>query len=252
MDLPEYLKKLGLGEKEARTYLASLELGESNIVPIAEKVGLPRTSVAYLLEKLDELGLIEILERRGRKHYLPYPPRTILTKFKEKEEQAKENSQSFAELVPELNRLYEHTPTQPKVRIFKGEELQDIYEEMLLVHPTEICYVGSTQQIEEAIGARFLKDWVKRRAEAKIWTRAIRVRNQEPKDTIYAPGEDGQRDVRYAPSRFQSPANILIYGNTVVVTTTAAESFGVVTTSQDYATSMQNWFEELWEQAKQI
>ncbi|HSI21100.1 MAG TPA: helix-turn-helix domain-containing protein [Verrucomicrobiae bacterium] len=247
MDLPEYLKKLGLGAKEARTYLACLELGESNIVPIAEKVKLPRTSVAYLLEKLQEEGLIEILERRGRKHYIPYPPRNILTKFKEKEEQAKEHSASFAQLVPELNRLYENTPHQPKVRIFKGEELRDIYEEMLNTKPKEICYVGSTKQIEEVVGARFLQDWVKRRAAAGIWTRAIRVKSEEPKDSVYAAGKEGQRDVRYAPTGFKSPANILIYGDTVVVVTTAKESFGVVTTSPDYATSMQSWFEELWE-----
>lgn len=246
MDIHDFLKKLGLEDKESRTYLACLELGESNIVPIAEKVQLPRTSVAYLLEKLEKAGFIEILERRGRKHYIPYPPRTILTMFKEKEERAKEYSESFSQLVPELTRLYEQTPSVPKVRIFKGEELREIYEEMLLMKPTEICYVGSTQQIEAVVGPRFLKDWVKRRSEAKIWTRAIRVKSGEPKDAVYATGEAGQREVRYAPDRFRSPANILIYDDTVVVVTTAKESFGVVTTSADFAASMQSWFEELW------
>lgn len=161
------------------------------------------------------------------------------------------HAKSFAQLIPELNRLYESTPSQPKVRIFKGEELRDIYEEMLVTRPKEICYLGSTEQIEEVVGARFLKDWVKRRAEAKIWTRAIRVKAQEPKDSVYSSGKEGQREVRYAAKNFLCPANILIYDDTVVVVTTAKESFGVVTTSADYATSMQSWFEELWEKYKE-
>jgi len=44
------LEKLGLNEKEARVYLALLELGESNIQGLSAKSSVKRTTVYDILE----------------------------------------------------------------------------------------------------------------------------------------------------------------------------------------------------------
>ena len=46
------LKNLGLSEKAAQVYLASLELGEAPVQKLAERAGLKRTTVYYVLEEL--------------------------------------------------------------------------------------------------------------------------------------------------------------------------------------------------------
>jgi len=50
--LNETLLQMGLNEKEAKVYLACLELGGATIAEIAEKSGVKRTSIYNFLEEL--------------------------------------------------------------------------------------------------------------------------------------------------------------------------------------------------------
>ena len=106
--------------------------------------------------------------------------------------------------------------------------------------------MGNTTNIEEAVGDRFLRDWIRRRAEKQIRSRTIRVRDGEQDVPEYAGTKSLLRTIRYAPEGMVTPAIVMVYGDNVAAVTTAQESFGVVTTSRDYARSMQAWFEALW------
>lgn len=54
----EKLKNLGLNEKEARVYLAALELGEASVQEIAQKSGVKRVTAHVAIEKLKTEGLL--------------------------------------------------------------------------------------------------------------------------------------------------------------------------------------------------
>ena len=54
------LKDIGLTEKEATVYLASLSLGSGNVAQIAQVSGIKRTTVYSVLESLKQKGLIRI------------------------------------------------------------------------------------------------------------------------------------------------------------------------------------------------
>jgi len=247
LEIKSYLKNLELSKKEIKTYLACLELGESHIVPISQKVGIPRTTLVYILDGLKERGLIEIVPKRGRRLYLPLPPRTLVTLYKQRRDKMDEQLDSLQSALPELNRLYSLTPFQPKVRFFQGQdELRQLYEEMLQAPVNEIVYIGDVQEIEMSLGANYLKTWVRRRSDAQIKTRGIRIRSGEVDDPAYTQTREYNRNLRYAPEGFASPSNILIYADTVVVMTTAKESLGLAITSRDYATTMKAFFTEVW------
>ena len=246
MDLKPLLTELGLNEKEIRAYLACLELGESAIMPIVHKTGLVRTSLIYILEKLRERGLLEIVQHQTHRRYLPLPPRKLLTLIQQQESKLKEQAHKLEHSLPELNRLYASTPFQPRIRVFKDLELRELYEDMTNSPINQICYVGDTTNIADPVGDRFLRNWIRRRAAKGIHSKAIRIKSGERDVPEYVARQELLRTVRYAPDGFESPAVIYIYGDNVAVVTTAKESFGVVTTSREYAKSMQNWFDELW------
>jgi sugar-specific transcriptional regulator TrmB len=74
----ETLIKLGLSEKEAAVYLATLELGEDTALNIAEKSQVNRTTTYVILEKLMKLGLASTVERGKKTVFVaedPRPPR---------------------------------------------------------------------------------------------------------------------------------------------------------------------------------
>ncbi len=250
MNIKTYLKQLNLSENEIKVYLALLELGETKIVPITKRVELPRTTVYHILEKLRDKKLIEIIQTTTRRIYTPLPPRNILTLLKTKKENLSEQIDSLEHSIPELNRLYEISPFQPKVRFFPGMEIRKVYEEILEAGVDESWYVGEASKIVEALGSNYLKRWIKRRVEAGIKSKSVRIKEEELKEPIFGATKDFLREIRYAPKDFKSPTHILVYGDHVAIITTGEENFGVVITSREFAISMRNWFKQLWKISK--
>lgn len=247
MIIDDLFESFGLTAKQQRVYKACLERGESTIMPIARSAGLPRTTISYILEQLDETGLILILKKNNRKLYVPTPPRKILTLLRQKQTELETQTQMLTESLPELNRLLGSNRSDAQVRIYTGQnEVRQIYEEILDAPIREVWYVGDTSQIRDALGDRYLKQWIRKRIVKKIHAKAIRIRQGELPDPEYVYRTEGLRTTRFAPEGFVSPANILIFANTVLILTTAKESLGIAVTSKDFATSMKNWFQQLW------
>lgn len=246
LELQKYLTEIGLDDKEISVYLTCLQLGEGSIVPIVEKTQLPRTTVFHILERLSKDKLIEIIETETRRIYTPYPPRAILTRLRNRRTIINEQVNAFEDALPELLRMYDVSPFQPKVRMFKGEDIRNIFEDITNTHPETIEYIGETTNIVSVTGERWLKNWIKKRAALEIKSRSIRIASEEIADPMYGQSKELMRTIRYAPTGFQSPMQIYIYGDSVAHISTLAEGFGVIITSQEYATTMRNWFKELW------
>ncbi|MBI4087686.1 MAG: hypothetical protein HY434_02545 [Candidatus Liptonbacteria bacterium] len=250
MDIREVLRGLNLNQKEIDVYLASLEVGEGRITAISTKVGVPRTSLTYTLEKLRQRRLVEILQKNNRKIYIPLPPRKVISLLKNQRERLGEEIEELERALPQFDSLYS-ADSGPKIRIFQGtEEIKQIYEEMLEAPIDEIWYIGDTSKIEEILGGNYLKRWVKRRARANIKSKAIRVKTGEIYKSIYASSEELLRTVRFAPEGFESPSHILIYGNTLGIITTKKENVGLLIMSRDLATTMKSLFQEIWNNSK--
>lgn len=246
MNLENYLKELGLNEKEIQVYLANLSLGEVAIVPIVAKTQLPRTTVYHILERLNSEKLIEIIETATRRMYVPYPPRTILTRLQEHKNKLEEKIDSLEHSLPELMQLYSVSPFQPKVRMFHGIEVRQIFEDITNSPIDLIEYVSETDKIVGVTGEAWLKKWIQKRHDLGIKSHAIRVASKEIPDPMYGQSKELTRTVRYAPEGFISPTQVYIYGDSVALITTIAEGFGLIITSREYATTMRSWFRELW------
>ncbi|MEI6498490.1 MAG: helix-turn-helix domain-containing protein [bacterium] len=247
MEINNYLYELGLSDKEIKVYLAILELGENPIMPIKKKVGLPRTTAFHALEQLKSFGLIEILETPKRRVYVPYPPRKIVSVFNHKANKLREQAESIQKDMSELNQLFGSATFMPKVRFFVGDEIREIYEEILDSPIDELIFVGETNKIEGILGHNFFRDWVKRKVQKGIWTRSIRVKNEE---NLFFDPNDSLRKARFAPESFKAPAQIYIYHNSVAIISSANENFATVITSREYAGTMKHWFSELWKVSK--
>lgn len=250
MDIRDSLKQLGLDEKEINVYLACLELGSSAIVPIVNRIRMPRTTVFHILERLGELKLIEIVLKGNRHLYVPYPPRQIVTLLKQQKEDLEGKINTLEGSIPELMKLYHLSPFQPKVRFFQGMEIRKIYEEILETPIDEAYYVGENDKLIGLLGEDYMKKWIERRIKKGIVSKSIRVRSAEREEEVFSNEESYLRKIRYAPEGFQCPTHILIYGDNVVFITTGEEKFGLVITSRETAQSMENWFGELWKISK--
>ncbi len=84
MDLGRILIDLGLTDKEAKIYLAVLELNESVPGIISRKANVKRPTTYVLLENLIKKGLITTITRNKVIHYQAVDPKILLQTEKTK------------------------------------------------------------------------------------------------------------------------------------------------------------------------
>ena len=64
--LKNNLIELGLSEKEASVYLASLELGASSVQKISQQAKINRATTYVIIESLSKKGLMSTMEKAGK------------------------------------------------------------------------------------------------------------------------------------------------------------------------------------------
>ena len=118
--LIQSLLNLGLNEKEAKTYLACLELGSGTIQEIAQKAGVKRSSIYNFIDKLIEMSLISKTQKHNRYYFLAESPE-ILKKIQQK------NQTLLNKNVPDLIKMFEIDKAKTDFKYFRGESLAGIW-----------------------------------------------------------------------------------------------------------------------------
>ena len=77
-NLIELVRQYGLGENEAKLYIAALELGEASVQDMAKKAGVKRTSIYYMLDELESKGVLTTTKRNKKTYYIAASPTDLL------------------------------------------------------------------------------------------------------------------------------------------------------------------------------
>ena len=91
MEIIKNLQEQGLSEKEAKVYVACLELGDTTAGDVSFKSKLPRTLVYDLLSKLIEKGLIAYVIKNNIKYFKASEPQQFIKILKEKQKGNRRN-----------------------------------------------------------------------------------------------------------------------------------------------------------------
>ena len=107
------LKKLGLTEKEAKIYLACLELGTGTVVKISRKAEITRGSTYDVLEEMLDKGYVSKLHKDKHMVFSAVDPEILMKNYKDR-------LRDFEMALPELKGLFNQYSSRPKVRYFEG------------------------------------------------------------------------------------------------------------------------------------
>ncbi|MEZ4103645.1 MAG: helix-turn-helix domain-containing protein [Candidatus Paceibacterota bacterium] len=72
------ISDLGLSKTEAKVYLSVLELGEATIQEISKQSKIKRTSLYYILEKLNKESVILATKRNKKSSYVATSPKELM------------------------------------------------------------------------------------------------------------------------------------------------------------------------------
>ena len=244
MKYDDILLDLGLSDKEARTYLAILELGSSPIKPIAQRSGVKRTSIYNFIDRLVGTGLITQTKVGRAIHYQAAPPTRLA-------ELQRERLRAIEQGLPEFNVLFNTLSTNPRIHYFEGpEQIKNIAREELGCKKLA-SYIWPDATTTEAIGGiRFMQSIDKERIRKGVSIRSLRV--HKPTEHLFETsrvGKDFLREIRFAPPEYKIDMAMGLY-DTGKVSFFGKEGFGILIDSKDLYQLMSLLFELLWKKSK--
>lgn len=237
--LQKDLESTGLSENEAKTYLASLELGEATISRIAKKSGVKRTTSYLIMETLKEKGLISVFKKKSKTYFFAEDPRKLKEIIKETEEK-------IDRVMPELLSFANLIDKKPKIRYFEGVEgVMEVYRDTLRYPGQEIVawgpenYIGSADEV-------FFEDYVSKRLEKKIWVRAIGPDTRWIRKYTSRDKEQLRKSKLLPLEKFKTKIEIDLYGKNKIGLMSHKEGIGVIIESQDIHDTLKEIFETMW------
>lgn len=242
MEIIKELEKLGLSDKEAKVYLAALQLGPSSISEIAKTAELKRPTVYLIIDDLIKKNLINKMVKKGRVSYSSANPENILSFLEGKVFLAKH-------ILPELNAIYPSPIDQPKIKFYQGKNgLKNIYEEAFSSGANVFALVSLDKFFEifsEDENAYFFS--LLKNSGGRIYD-LIEVSDKKKK-YVSSYYRKGLSRIKELPPKFKIDTDILIMGNKI-----AMISFnnltGLIIEDSHLAKTHKQIFRYLWKSVK--
>ncbi len=241
--LEKELQKAGLTDKEAKVYLAVLELGEANIARIAQKSKVKRATVYLAVDSLKEKGLLSVAQKGSKTFFYAEDPRNIQKQLKEKEE-------AVSKIMPELLASFSFLDKKPNTRYFEGKSgIKQVFEDMLNYPNQEILTMYAEQY--KFFSDKFFFDYfIPERKKKKIWVRSIFPDNPEMR-ALYEENSNHFRQSKFVSNKkFNLKVEIALYGKNKIGILSFKEEFGLIIESQDIHDSLKGIFEVMWDVLK--
>jgi sugar-specific transcriptional regulator TrmB len=244
MVLEEQLSQLGLDAKEARFYLAALELGQASVRAIAQKAGISRTNAYDVLVRLMRKGAVTQVERGTAKkrktlEVVAEDPTRLLSNI--------DKQRSVLEaILPDLRSIYSRSAATPRVRIYQGVEgIRTVLYDTLKCRSKHLLGILSMRDLLDVPGRAETEAYIQDRVNRGVSLRVLRSREKDVGD-IWQSGEAELREVRYVPAGLVFTMTTWIYDDKVAIVSSRRENFGMTIESEELAQMQRNLFSVLW------
>jgi len=253
--LEKILEKIGLSEKEAKVYLATLELGQDSVQNISKKAGVNRPTTYFIMEKLMDLGLASTLEHGKKTLFVAESPKEILNILDREKQEVETRRNEIKESLNQFLAIYNAKEGKPLVRYFEGVdglEAMDRYGRESFKKNSEILSIIPIDIVEKQFTDRRQKS-LNERVKMGIRARAIYTHEDGP-----IPESVNKKNLRegiYIPrSSFPLDAAVTIYPEWGIKLYyyDPNKPYGVVIESSELAKNFKLFFELAWLGAKTL
>ncbi|MDB4303512.1 hypothetical protein N9934_01795 [Desulfosarcina sp.] len=246
------MREAGLTEGEIKVYLALLELGSSTSGPIIERSKVSRSIIYTLLDNLIEKGLVSFVTKEKTKYFQASEPQKILDYIEEREEKLQENKKKVEKMLPELM-LKKGMAKTSEVNVYMGfKGLTTAFEHLYskLKKGGKYYCLGIPSYQRETHHLYWQRDHV-RRAKAGITVQLL-FSKKAPKKVLVNRNSYAGSDARYTPTDIDTPANFVIYADTVLIILQEPNEITIEIINKGIADSFMAYFEEFWKLSKKF
>jgi sugar-specific transcriptional regulator TrmB len=239
------LVNLGLTEKEAKVYLAALELGKSPVQKISQKAGVNRATTYVIIEGMMKKGLMSSYHEDKKQFFFAESPEKLSILFKNQEQEIKRKGEYLEKLLPELKGLNISKEGRPVVRYFEGKEgLRAMAHELSdLKGDEDMKIIYSFDLLAKIFSEKEFLEMRKVRQKRKVKARVILNDDLER--------YDGDAEFyRISSKKYLISCDIAFFNNKVRIATLKGSPIGIIIENQEIANTLKILFDLSWEYLK--
>ena len=232
---------IGLTEKEARVYFASLSLGPTTLLRIAGKAGINRTTCYPVVDSLKNKGLITS-EIKGFKEYL------VAENPEHVERLVEMKREKFGTLLPEFLSLYNQKGSESDLQHIIGMSgIKNMYEKLLKKIDKHEDYLVISNEEEwlkwdEAFFTKFQERRAKRSIPVKMLLQDTPLAKERKKFE-----RNLCATIKLLPKKIILQTNVVITPYQMIIHQLTSPVSALVIKNQGTIQTMQQYFEMLWQ-----
>ncbi len=242
------LQDFGLSDKEARVYLAALEIGRATADQLAKHSKIVRSTTYVQLESLMKMGLMSTYEEGKKTYFAPESPELLKRLLIKQKEEMSFKEQGLLSVLPILLQQFEGAGERPVVRFFLGKEgITTVREEILTTKEKKLYVIFSYGHLSKIYTQKELSEYSERRETLGISSIGIYTFKEYFSQATPSP----LTKRRYlSPEILSLSINIAIFDDKVAILSLEGSLFGMIIQSDQIASSMKSIFNFLWERAE--
>ncbi len=238
----DILQHYGFSEKEAKVYLAGLELGSAPGSTIARTAGEKRVTVYSIIKELIKKWYMTELKRNGMNYFSVISPDILASQLEAK-------YTAFKQKLPELMVLAEKFGNKPKVQFFEWVEwLEHMYDD-LLTSKTDINSFLGTDSTHKELLEYLYNEFLPHRKENGIYANVLLPASRENQKYVGIDKKWYKTSKTIKHPLFNIEWEINIYGpNKVSIALFDKKELSwLIIQSEKLYTSMKSIFSVLWD-----
>lgn len=246
MAIEEALESIGLSRQEALVYISTLKLGMAKVSRIAQKAGLKRESVYYILKLLQEKGFVSEVIKSGVKYYSAVTPERILGIIEEEKQQ---KTEAIKEILPDIEALQKVAFIRPQIEIYEGVQgYKSIIAKLLENENKEIC--AYVPEVILHFLPTFSSQFRRRRREKKIHMRVISEKTRMIEE-LQKKDREELRQIRFNDKIIKNikAAYYILSDAVIIIRATEKEQLGIYIKEESTAKLQKNIFEQIWKES---
>lgn len=245
MNLEKELQEIGLQEKEAKVYIAMLELGRATAQDIAKKAEVNRATTYFVMENLMKKGLASAIDEGPRQYFLPEDPSQLEAIFEKQRIEFEARRERVASLVSELSERNALKTKKPVVKYYLGKEGILRMEKVGLKYSKgEKLYTAfSKDELDRCIPKEESARLRSKRVQFHIEARAL----CNASDKLVS--EKGDELIVLPREQFDFPGDVTIYKDTIQLVS-YVDMLGIAIENKDIATTLRTLFDMAFDRVK--
>lgn len=244
--LNQELENIGLSEKEAKVYIAALELGKATAQEVAKKAGLKRPTTYFTMEGLMNMGLMSSVHEGKKQYFMAETPERLVDVFEAKQDELKRQGEKLNKIIPDLKKISQKD-AGPVVRYYTGKEgVLSMVKDLLTVKKNEEIYMAYNADLVRSMLTQKEREGIRfDRAKKNIHVYSLYTTDGDELESSNV----SKRKI-LDKEKYPLDADIAVYGDKIRLASLGDNAVGIVIENKDLANSLKSILRLCWDSTK--